>query len=216
MPVDRDAWTAPDAPARAAKDRVPGAMGGSRLLDQPQHTEQRRRIGAFVAAGPPLAIEIGFDHGINLLANARMFGDQRWLGVEIRKRRVAAVAPNAPENCLAERLDARTLFAVLLPGQSVHRVDILFPTPALKGKHLLLTPAFAADVLRALHPDGVVHLLTDVPAIAALFDHVFAACPAAEPPPRAPDLSRRERVCRRDDVPIAQRCVGRPRDDDSR
>ena len=91
--VDRETWTPPEAPARQERRRVPGAMGGSLLLDQPRYAPQRARIQAFVDQPGPLAVEVGFDHGITLLSQARARPGWRWLGLEIRRRRVAAVHP---------------------------------------------------------------------------------------------------------------------------
>lgn len=200
--VDRDTWSPPPAPARDARACVPGALGGSRLLDQPAHAVQRARIAAFVAQPGPLAVEVGFDHGITLLSHARAFPDWRRLGVEIRRRRVAAVQPHVPENCLAERLDARTLFSSGLADGAVDRVEVWFPTPSLKARHLLWTPHFVADVARALRPCGVLHVVTDVPALRDLVQVLTEGWPEAPAPPRTPDLSRRERVCRRDGLPV--------------
>ena len=214
MAIDRDNWTVPSSSKREARrGRVPGALGGSLLYEQPRHAALKAEIGAFVAPGPPLAVEVGFDHGITLLANARCFPAWRWLGVELRRKRVAAVREVADEtltNCLPLRIDARTLFAGLLPEGRVHRVDILFPTPVVKGHHLLVTEGFVADVRRALAPDGVVFIMTDVAALDAWMADCFAGWREVEPPPRAPDLSRRERVCRRDGLPIWSRTLSPP------
>lgn len=210
MATDRDRWTPPEPPARAERPRVPGALGGSLLWEQPAQAADRARLHAFVAPGPPLALEIGFDHGVTLLAHARAFPDWRWLGVELRQRRVQAVAPHAPDNCLALRADARTLLATLLPPGRLSRVDILFPTPTTNPRRLLLTPALVADLALALAPGGVVHLETDVPSMAALARALFAGWPEVPAPPTTPDLSRRQRVARRDGLPTWQQSVARP------
>lgn len=200
--VDRDTWTPPAAPVRAARGRVPGALGGSRLLELPQYAAQRARLVAFAGGPGPRALEVGFDHGITLLANARAQPGWRWLGVEIRKRRVAGVQPHVPDNCLAERLDARILLACGLMDGALDRVDVLFPTPPVKGSHMLWTPAFVDDLGRALAPGGVVHVATDVPALAVLVRGLFAGWRPAPAPPACPALSRRDRVCRRDGIAV--------------
>lgn len=210
--VDRETWTPPEAPARPERRRVPGAMGGSLLLDQPRYAPQRARIQAFVDQPGPLAVEVGFDHGITLLSQARARPGWRWLGLEIRRRRVAAVQPHVPDNCLAERMDARALFASGLLDDRVDRVDVLFSTPAVQGRHLLWTPAFVADVARALRPGGVLHAPTDVPALAALIAELLAGWPEAPLPPAAPEPSRRERVCARDGLPVWRRAWAPPAD----
>jgi tRNA G46 methylase TrmB len=211
--VNRDSWAPPDPPARRNQGDVPGAMGGSRLWELPAQQADREALERFVRPGPPLAVEIGFDHGITLLSQARAYPGWRWLGVELRERRVAAVQAHTPENCLALRADGRTLFANLLPPGRVQRVDLLFPTPAVRGRHLLLTPALVDDMRRCLAPTALVHLRTDVPGMAELADKLWSGWPAAPPPPPAAELSRRERVCRRDGLPVYVRCFGRPSDD---
>lgn len=205
MAIDRNTWLPSAAPQRLVVDRVPGALGGSLLLQQPAFTGLKAQIEAFVAPGPPLAVEIGFDHAINLLANARLFPKWRWLGCELRRNRVLAAQDNAPANCLPLRLDGRTVLACLLAQGRVDRVDILFPTPSTKPRHMLFSRALEQDLARCLAPTGVVHIATDVPGIAALCDELFAGWSEAPLPPRAPDLSRRERVCRRDGVRVWDR-----------
>ena len=202
--VERATWSPPDAPVRVERDRVPGALGGSRLLDLPQYAAQRARLEAFAARPGPRALEVGFDHGITLIASARAMPHWQWLGVEIRKRRVAALQPHVPENCLAERLDARILLASGILDGALHRVDILFPTPPLKSRHMLFSADVVADIRRSLAPGGVVHVATDVPALGRLVQDLFTDWSAAPAPPPAPELSRRDRVCRRDGIPVAR------------
>ena len=172
--VDRDSYVAPEPPERRARKDVPGALSGSRLFDQPAHRATADAVRAFLEPPGPVAVEIGFDHGITLLSQARAHPDWRWLGFEIRRRRVQAVQAHAPPNCLPVRGDARTFLAAVLPDACVDRLDILFPTPSLKARHLLFTPELVADAWRVLRPDGVVHIKTDVPDLARLVDQLFA------------------------------------------
>lgn len=206
----KQTWRAPEpAPEpgeSAARAGVRGALGGSRLFEQPQYRAEAEAFRAFVDAPGPLAVEVGFDHGMRLLDLARTQPDVLWLGLEVREARVLDVAPHCPPNCHVWRADARTIFRGLMPAARVSRVDVLFPTPwwdeRKRDKRLLLTPAFVADVARTLAPGGVVHVATDV---GAYFEHVselFATWRVAPPPPMGTVLSRRERVCVRDGLPV--------------
>lgn len=194
------AWT-PPAPPAARGDGQPGVLHGSRLYDQPEHAATRDRVRDFVATGP-LGLEVGFDHGMRLLDHARRFPDARWLGVELRKRRVAAAAPHAPDNCILLAGDARAVLGALLPDACVDWLYLLFPTPATDPRHLLLTPAFVAQAARVLKPDGQLHLATDLPGMAELAGELLTGWPEGPGVPMGPVLSRRERVCRRDGLPV--------------
>lgn len=202
MAVDRDQWSPPQALSRGDGARVAGALGGSLLLEQPRYRATFRDVQAFQSRPGDLVIEVGFDHGITLLANARAYPELNWMGVELRRQRVEAVKRHAPVNCLPLRLDARALFGAVLPANSVARVDVLFPTPATQASHLLWTPHFVEHLQRCLRDGGLVYLKTDVPGLVKLVDTLFAGWEVGYPPPPAPELSRRERVCRRDGVQV--------------
>ncbi len=184
----------------------PRALHGSRLYDQPEHAPVRDRVRAFVAGPAPVVVEVGFDHGMVLLDQARRAPETRWLGLEIRKRRVAAVLPHAPPNCLPFAGDARAVFHALLPDRSVDHVEIRFPTPATNPRHVLFSAGFVADLGRALRPGGTVYVATDVEGLLHHAAGLLHAWAPAEIPPRGPVLSRRERVCRRDGLPVWEGC----------
>ena len=142
--VDPDTWTPPPAlpgPSDDGGEDIRGTMYGTRLYAQPEHRAFAERVRAFCApGGPPLSLEIGVDRGYRLLAHARRWPAQRWLGVEVR-RTVLAAAGSAPDNALLLRADARAVLAALIPPARLQRVDVLFPTPSNSPRHLLLTPA---------------------------------------------------------------------------
>lgn len=196
-------WSPPaPLPPRAE----PRALYGSRLYDRPEHAAVRARVLEFVAGDAPVVVEVGFDHGMVLLEQARVAPETRWLGLEIRKRRVAALVPHAPPNCLPFAGDARTVFHALLPPGSVDRVEIRFPTPATNPRHVLMSAGFVADLARVLRPGGTVFHMTDVEGLAALAASLLAHWSMAALPPDPPALSRRARVCRRDGLPVWQAC----------
>jgi tRNA G46 methylase TrmB len=221
VPDRRAGWTPPaNRETTTADGGVRGAMGGSRLYDQPRHAATRDAVLDFVAGRTPgapqgpVAVEVGFDHGMVLLDQARAHPEQRWLGIEVRGARVEALKPHCPPNCMVLQADARTLFAAVLPASSLDRVDVLFPTPwwddAHRDKRLLFTPAFVGDLARVVRPTGVVRVATDV---GPYFEHLaglFAGWVSAPEPPPVATLSRRERVCRRDGLPVWRGCWSPP------
>jgi tRNA (guanine-N7-)-methyltransferase len=206
-------WEPPALLVHPGGDRVRGALQGSLLFEQPAHRATRDAVRSFVDPSwgggtsprnaPRVALEIGFDHGMRILDHARRFPEVRWLGLEIREARVQAAAPHAPSNCLLLRADARTVLAVVLPDACLDAVYILFPTPTRNPRHLLLTPGLVDDLARVVRPGGVVHLATDVEGYFTWASACFGAwTPADGPPWYGPVLSRRERVCKRDGLPV--------------
>lgn len=196
-------WTPPERGARRASgSRVPGALYGSLLLEQPAHKPLVDAFLAFLEPPGPVALEIGADTFTVLFDQARLCPQVRWVGLEIRRRRVERARPHAPENAWLWAMDARTVFASVVPAGRLSRVDVRFPTPVTDPRHLLFTEAFVADVRRALAPDGVLTVSTDVRGLWEHVEGLLDGWIAVEPPPRGDVRSRRERVCRRDGLEV--------------
>jgi tRNA G46 methylase TrmB len=195
-------WTPPELLPSEGR-RVKGALSGSLLFEQPEHKAEAEAMLAFLAGGGPVAIEVGVDHGTVLIDHARRYPNWRWLGMEIRKRKVEKARPHAPENARLWAADARSVFAAVLADRSVDRVDILFPTPVTHPRHLLLTDAFVSDLARVVRPTGVVTVATDVEGLFQWACERFASWRHALAPERGPVRSRRERVCQRDGLPVS-------------
>ena len=209
--VDRLTWHPPDIPEKShSVGDVRGALYGSRLYEQPEHREWAASVLQFLDAPGPVALEIGFDHGMRLLDHAHRWPEIRWVGVEIRKARVEAAAAHAPSNALLLRADARTLLANLIPEGRLEFVYLLFPTPSVREKHLLVTPSFVRSLERALTPTGRILITTDVPGLADWMEKQFTGWPEADGVPMGPVLSRRERVCQRDGLPVWRTVRRRP------
>jgi tRNA G46 methylase TrmB len=199
--IDRDTWEVPAELQRGDETRVGGTLFGSLLYEQPAHRPEKERILSFLEAPGPVALEIGFDHGMRLLDHARRWPEVRWLGVEIRKRRVDAAAAHAPPNAMLLRADARTLLAGVIPPGRLSAIYVLFPTPSDDPRHLLITATTVRLFERSLAANGAMHLATDVASMARWIDSAFAGwtrLPREAGPPMGPELSRRERVCARD------------------
>ena len=195
-------WVPPEPLVQRAPHLVKGALNGSLILEQPRYRAEVERLQAFLEAPGPVALEVGVDHGTVLIAHARERQDWRWIGLDVRRRKIAKAAPHAPDNALLWAADARTVFALALPEARLDRIDILFPTPVTNPRHVLFTPGFIADLRRALRPGGVVTVASDVPGLFSWIAEGFADWEAAEAPWRGEVRSRRERVCRRDGIPV--------------
>ncbi len=204
MTPEARAWHPPDL-SPTDPTRIP-AMNGSRLLVQPRHVAEADAVRAFLDRPRPAAMEIGFDHGMCLVDRARAFPDTLQLGVEIREARVRALQPHLPANAHAWRVDARSALLSVVPDRRLSVIYVLFPDPvwkeALRHRHLLFSPAFTTLCARALAPDGILHVATDVQPYFAFVGSLLGNWIPADPPRMGAELSRRERVCKRDGVPI--------------
>lgn len=194
-------WIAPPLPS-AEDDVLRGVLGGDRLYEQPAHQAQVAALLAFLAAPGPVHLEVGVDYGGRLLALAEAAPQTRFIGLEIKKPRVAELSAIAPPNCRFYAADARVLLDRVIPAGRLDRVDVLFPTPTFEAAHLLWTPRFARTLRRALREDGLLHSETDIEGLHHHIGHLLAGWPPAPPPPPAPVPSRRQRGCAREGWPI--------------
>jgi tRNA (guanine-N(7)-)-methyltransferase len=177
------------------------------------------RCQEFASGADPLLIEVGFDHGRRLQSMATLSPEWRFLGLEVRARRVRAITERAERlgqsNLLAWRMDARSVFAGVLVAGCADAVEVLFPTPwwspKLRAERFLIVPEFVVDVLRVLKPGGLFHVATDVPDVMSRIDEVVAAqaefsllgpedSVLGKLPP-CEQQSRREWSCTRDEIP---------------
>jgi len=196
---------------------VPGALGGSRILQVPEVAAELAELRGLLSTAGPTLLEIGFDHGRRLTSTAQASPGWTVIGLEVRARRVAEIrawaADRGLDNLHAFRLDARAVLAGALPEASVDVLEVLFPTPWPEGKarrRLLVTPDFLTDAAVVLRPGGLLHLATDVAWYGELMrdaiagSEAFVAAPdalAGQRPP-CPQRSRREWKCERDGLPI--------------
>lgn len=198
-------WTPPEF-GDAGAEEIPGAMGGSRLFEQPQYRAEVDAFLEFLAPEGPVGVEIGFDKGRRLCSLAVQDPKMRWVGMEVREAQVLSLAERAPSNLLPWRVDARIAFRRLVPEGRLQRVDILFPTPwwdeRKRAKRYLVTPPFVQDLRRSLAPDGVIYIATDIEKSFEWMASLFADWRVAPLPEPAPSPSRRESSCARDGLPI--------------
>ncbi len=184
------------------------ALSGSRLFESGRCAGEVQAVLDFLARPCPASLEIGFDHGMCLLDRARGMPDHLHLGVEIREARVQRLQPHVPRNCLAWRADARAALATVIPAGRLAAIYVLFPDPvwteAHRQRHLLFSPAFLRLCAAALEPAGVLHVATDIHPYFEWISGLFLAASwkLAHPPPLGAELSRRDRVCTRDKIPV--------------
>ncbi len=184
------------------------ALNGTQLFTHGRNAAEVAAVVEFLSGPEPAYLEIGFDHGMCLADRARRFPGTLQLGIEIRELRVARLRPSLPRNAFAWRADARAALSHVLPAGRLHGIYVLFPDPvwvvAHRSTHLLFSPAFVQVCQRALAPGGFLHVATDVGPYFAWIADLLRGWTPGEPPPLGEELSRRERVCRRDGLAVGR------------
>ncbi|MGH7813188.1 MAG: tRNA (guanine(46)-N(7))-methyltransferase TrmB [Candidatus Binataceae bacterium] len=154
----------------------------SRIWSDPASRDDARRVT--IEPGPelfaidlaeifgrraPVEIELGAGKGEFIVERARECPGHDFLAVELSAAVVRVLAVRCGRanltNLRVVRMDARPLVNLMLPADSVRAFHIYFPDPWPKErhtKHRLFTPGFAASLLRALEPDGIAFVATDV------------------------------------------------------
>lgn len=164
------------------RDDIPGALYGSRLIEQPHVKPEVEYTRTFLNGSGPNFVEIGFDHGFRLIDIAQRNPHWRCLGLEVRQKRVEEIMDLAKglgvDNLHAWRMDARTVVARVIEPETVDVLDILYPTPwwdaHKRSKRLLIQPPFVRDVERILRMGGLVRIETDVKEYASYILEMFS------------------------------------------
>jgi tRNA (guanine-N7-)-methyltransferase len=189
-------------------------MNGSHLFQAGRYAQEGADALAFLKQPGPATLEIGFDHGMCLADRARRWPGTLHLGLEIREARVNALRPHLSANAFAWRADARTVLASVLPPGRLATIYVFFPDPIWTESHrdrrLLFSPAFIALCARALTPDGTLHLTTDVEPYFHWVETLLSLWSPAAAPDLGTELSRRERVCKRDGLEVWRGTWRRP------
>ncbi|MDQ2701575.1 MAG: tRNA (guanosine(46)-N7)-methyltransferase TrmB [Pseudomonadota bacterium] len=129
---------------------------------------QPRDFDAAYGRKAPRILEIGFGNGEALRHSARMDPARDHIGIEVHApgvgRLLNALAEDDAGNVRLYHHDAVEVLANEVADASLDEARIYFPDPWHKKRHhkrRLLSPAFAALLVRKLAPDGRLHLATD-------------------------------------------------------
>jgi tRNA (guanine-N7-)-methyltransferase len=169
------------------------------LLDPANHpADQRFSWPELFGSDNPVELEIGSGKGLFLASAAADRPGHNFLGVEISRKyaRLAAerVTKRGVTNVKLWPGDARLFMAQRVTDASLCAVHVYFPDPWWKKRHRkrrVFTGDLVAAIVRALEPEGALHVATDVEEYFEVIRSLIAAEPllAELPPPvvRAPE-----------------------------
>lgn len=129
--------------------------------------------------------EIGFGNGASLAAMAQSHPETMFFGVEVHQPGIGALLQLVEEQQLHNiRLfyaDARDVLAQAVPEASLDQVQIFFPDPWPKKRHLkrrIIQQPFIESILPKLKIGGTIHCATDWEPYAEHMLEVLSAIPA--------------------------------------
>jgi tRNA (guanine-N7-)-methyltransferase len=138
------------------------------ILEGPAAEAYRGRwMDAFDGTDRPLVLEVGSGNGFFLRGMCQRHPDWRFIGVEIRYKRVWMAARKLSEvGCTNGRvvLHHGGYLARLFADGSLHQVHLNHPDPWPKDRHArnrIITPDFLALVTRLLAPGGLFQIKSD-------------------------------------------------------
>jgi tRNA (guanine-N7-)-methyltransferase len=116
----------------------------------------------------PYILEIGFGTGQSLLAAAKTYPDQNFIGVETHRPGIGALMLgmqlNESTNIRVFYQDVIDVLEQCVPDESLDGVNIFFPDPWQKRRHhprRLIQSKFIDLLVRKLRSGGEIHLATD-------------------------------------------------------
>ena len=116
----------------------------------------------------PTILEIGFGMGDATAQVAAAAPDKNFIGVEVHEAGIGALLKRIGDDGLANlrivRHDAVDVLQQMIPPASLAGIHLWFPDPWHKKRHhkrRLIQPAFIAQLLTRLVPDGYLHCATD-------------------------------------------------------
>jgi tRNA (guanine-N7-)-methyltransferase len=140
-------------------------------------------VRALCPDGADVVIDIGFGDGEALAELARSHPQLCYLGIEVYEPGIGhlllRLAADDIDNVRVLCADAAEVFSDRLAAGSAAAVNLFFPDPWPKKRHFkrrLIQPAFVADVVRVLQPNGLLHIATDWQPYAEHVRNVMAGC----------------------------------------
>lgn len=116
----------------------------------------------------PTVIEIGFGMGASLVEMAKNHPDGNFIGIEVHKPGIGALAADIADagltNLKIAEGDAVEFFRAAVLPNSVAGIQIFFPDPWPKKRHhkrRIMQPDFLRLLVGTLQTDGFVHFATD-------------------------------------------------------
>lgn len=135
----------------------------------------------------PLIVEIGFGMGASLFDMARSSPHLNFIGVEVHRAGIGALAVSLEEEGLTNvriaPFDARLVFEQCLIDDQVSGVQIFFPDPWPKKRHhkrRLIQAAFVTTLLKKVKSGGFIHCATDWEDYAHWMLDVLSTLPVLE------------------------------------
>jgi tRNA (guanine-N7-)-methyltransferase len=141
-----------------------------------------------------VSLEIGFGNGENLIALARQYPHENFLGIEVHDPGVGHCLLRIKEEELTNlrviRTDAVEVLHSNIADAALARINLFFPDPWHKKRHhkrRILQADFAELLARKLVPGGIFHVATDWPNYAEHIEAVMNDCESFESTENIPD-----------------------------
>lgn len=132
----------------------------------------------------PCVLEIGFGMGQSLVAQAQQNPEQNYIGIEVHRPGIgnvlAAIEAHYLTNIRLFNADAVEVLHRCIPDNSLSAVQLFFPDPWPKRRHLkrrLVQPPFVELIRQKLMVGGRFHLATDWQNYAEQMMAVLTAAP---------------------------------------
>ena len=115
-----------------------------------------------------VVVEIGFGMGASLITTAEEHPNIHFIGIEVHQPGIGALIAELSErgltNVRVATFDAVDVITTCLTPKCIDGVHIFFPDPWPKKRHhkrRLIQPAFIAQLISRIKPQGYIHCATD-------------------------------------------------------